>query len=181
MSHLPRRTLAGSFPLILHLLPMAVCLWVYAYPGSLPRVTAFAVIGIYLCFQMVVLAALRQRVKGWKPAGNWSLGRAGLPINIAALLYGIAAMAVLALPAKEATGLSFVDKWIVLVGLATILATGLLYMLIARPYNRSNAPENDALAVAHQRQQSHPPTGSALLEGDPEYPERSTPPQATKH
>ncbi|MFF3976536.1 APC family permease [Streptomyces sp. NPDC001828] len=166
--------------LVACLLPMAVCLWVYAYPGSLPRVTAFAVIGIYLCFQMVVLAALRQRIKGWKPAGNWSLGRAGLPINIAALLYGIAAMAVLALPANDTTGLSFADKWIVLVGLATILATGLLYMLIARPYNRSNTPENDALAIAHQRQESPPPTDSALPEEDPAYPERSTRPQATK-
>ena len=51
---------------------------------------AFAVLGIYVAFQMVVLASLRQRIRGWKPAGPFSLGRWGFVVNVAALAYGVA-------------------------------------------------------------------------------------------
>lgn len=55
------------------LLPVIICVWVYFQPDNLSRITAFAVIGIYISFQMVVLAALRQRLKGWKPMGSGPL------------------------------------------------------------------------------------------------------------
>ena len=32
----------------------------------------------------VMLAALRQRLKGWRPAGNWNLGRYGFAVNVLA-------------------------------------------------------------------------------------------------
>src|SRR3712207_9541118 len=56
---------------------LLICLFVFWRPDSLARVTAFAVLGIYVAFQAVVLAALRQRLKGWHPAGRWNLGRWG--------------------------------------------------------------------------------------------------------
>lgn len=59
------------------LLPVIICVWVYFQPDNLSRITAFAVIGIYISFQMVVLAALRQRLKGWKPAGSGPLAVGG--------------------------------------------------------------------------------------------------------
>ena len=49
-------------------------------------------LGIYVAFQSVVLASLRQRIKGWKPAGPFNLGKAGFVVNIVALAYGIFAM-----------------------------------------------------------------------------------------
>jgi len=128
--------------------PMVISLWLYFKPESIVAVTAFAVLGIYVCFQMVVLAALRQRLKGWRPAGPWSLGGAGLLVNIAALIYGVAAMVLLALPGDAS--LPFVDRWIVLIGLTVVLAVGGVYMLVARPYGNSDAPEDDALQVAEQ-------------------------------
>ena len=47
-----------------------ICVYAYVAPDQLPRVKAFAVLGIYIAFEAVVLAALRQRIKGWRPAGN---------------------------------------------------------------------------------------------------------------
>ena len=47
---------------------------------ALTSIVSFAILGIYLGFQMVVLAALRARLKGWEPSGvvhPRSLGAAG--------------------------------------------------------------------------------------------------------
>ena len=49
-------------------------------------------------FQMVVLAALRARLKGWVPSGKYQLGRWGMPVNVAALVYGVVAMINMAWP-----------------------------------------------------------------------------------
>jgi hypothetical protein len=40
------------------------------------------------------------------------------------------------------------DKWVVLLGAAIVVGGGLLYMLAARPYRRSDAPSGDAIATA---------------------------------
>lgn len=134
-------------------LPIMMCLIAFYLPESLNRITAFAVIGIYLSFSMVVLAALRQRLKGWKPAGQWTLGAFGWPVNIAALAFQVWGMYLLAQPGGE--DVPFLDRWIVLIGLATVLIVGLVYMTIAKPYGRSDAPEDDAIAYARQLQAAH--------------------------
>ncbi len=128
--------------------PLALAALVFFMPDSLPRITAFAVAGIYVAFQLVVLAALRQRLRGWRPAGQWSLGSWGMAVNVAALLYGIAAVGLLAWPGDA--GLPLLDRWIVLIGLAAVIASGAVYMVVARPYEGSTAPEDDALEVAEQ-------------------------------
>ncbi|CAN5180679.1 amino acid permease [soil metagenome] len=128
--------------------PLAICVIVYLMPGSLSRVTAFAVVGIYVCFQMVVLAALRQRMKGWRPGGVWTLGRLGLPITCLALVWGVLGIVVLSWPG--ARDLMFLDRWIVLIGLFAVVALGATYMVLKRPYLRLNGPSGDAVAVADQ-------------------------------
>ncbi|WP_279051894.1 APC family permease [Cedecea davisae] len=127
------------------LLPMVICVWVYFQPDNLSRITAFAVIGIYISFQMVILAALRQRLKGCKPAGEWTLGSWGMLVNVMALAYGIGGIWLLAQPADST---NFIDRWTVLVGLALIVGSGLAYMALARPFGHSDAPENDAIEYA---------------------------------
>lgn len=124
---------------------MVICVWVYFQPDNLARITAFAVIGIYVSFQMVILAALRQRLKGWKPAGEWTLGSWGMLVNVLALAYGIGGIWLLAQLADSAT---FIDRWTVLIGLALVIGSGLIYMTIARPFGHSDAPENDAIEYA---------------------------------
>ncbi|MBJ3558727.1 amino acid permease [Salmonella enterica subsp. enterica serovar Derby] len=127
------------------LLPVIICVWVYFQPDNLSRITAFAVIGIYISFQMVVLAALRQRLKGWKPAGEWTIGGWGVIVNVLALAYGLCGIWLLAQPADSS---DFIDRWTVLFGLAIVVGSGLNYMFLTRPFGRSAAPENDAIAYA---------------------------------
>ena len=124
---------------------IAVLVWMNA--DLLYPVTAFAVLGIYVAFQMVVLASLRQRLRGWKPAGPFTLGRWGLVVNVVALAYGVFAMVLLATPGTSGDP---VTDWIVLIGLGVVLATGLAYLLLARPDRKSGAPEGDAIEVANE-------------------------------
>ncbi len=131
--------------LVACLVPLAICVYIYLEPGALVPVTAFAVLGIYICFQMVVLAALRQRLRGWRPAGEFSLGGAGTVVNALALAYGLVAIVLLARPGSEG---SFVDRWTSLLGLGVVLVVGLAYLLIARPTRHSRAPQGDAREVA---------------------------------
>ena len=127
-------------------IPVLLCLVIYLGPAALlNQVTAFAVLGIYVAFQAVVLASLRQRVKGWRPAGPFNLGRAGFVVNVAALVYGVAAMVLLAWPGRSGV---FLNDWIVLIGLGIVGGTGLLYLFIARPDRHSTAPQGDAIQVA---------------------------------
>jgi amino acid transporter len=128
------------------LIPIVICAYVYLFPDQLPRVTAFAVLGIYIAFQAVVLAALRQRIRGWRPAGDWNLGTWGMVINVLALCYGVFAMILLIKPVESGT---FLDKWIVAIGLLVVVGAGLIYMIVARPYRHSgDIAEDDAIEVA---------------------------------
>ena len=147
LSHMSERHAVPTNALLVAcVVPILICLYVYAVPDQLPRITAFAVLGIYIAFQAVVLAALRQRLKGWRPAGNWNLGRYGFAVNVVALCYGIFAMVLLLKPGD--TG-SFLDRWVVAIGLAIVLVTGLLYLMIARPDRHSDdVGEGDAIEVA---------------------------------
>jgi len=147
MSKISKHSVPDNAMMVSCLLPVIICVWVYFQPDSLARITAFAVIGIYISFQMVVLAALRQRLKGWKPAGEWTVGSWGIIVNVLALAYGLCGIWLLAQPAA---GESFVDRWTVLVGLAIVIISGLLYMFITKPFGRSNAPENDAIEYARK-------------------------------
>lgn len=125
-------------------IPLLLAVLVYL-GASLVQITAFAVLGIYVAFQSVVLASLRQRIKGWKPAGPFNLGMWGTVINVAALAYGIFAIYLLIQPGASGV---FLDDWIALIGLAVVMGTGLLYLLIARPDKKSDDAEGDAIEVA---------------------------------
>jgi amino acid transporter len=149
LSHMStRHKVPTNALLVACIVPIVICLFVYWRPDSLARVTAFAVLGIYLAFQAVVLAALRQRLRGWRPAGLWNLGRWGIVVNIAALAYGIFAIILLAKPTDAD---NFLDRWIVIIGATLVIVTGLAYMFIAKPYDNSEGiPEGDAIEVAEQ-------------------------------
>ncbi|RBY89215.1 amino acid permease [Blastococcus sp. TBT05-19] len=164
LSHVSsRHAVPTNALLVVCVVPVLIALFVYFQEGVLARVTAFAVLGIYVSFQAVVLAALRQRLKGWRPAGLWNLGNAGLVVNVLALAYGVFAIILLLKPAPGTE--TFVDRWIVAIGLAVVAGTGLLYLVIARPDRHSaDIPEGDAREVAHQLQQIRRGTGVAARE-----------------
>jgi amino acid transporter len=155
-----RHAIPANALLVACIIPILICIYVYMFPDQLPRVTAFAVLGIYIAFQSVVLAALRQRMKGWRPAGDWNLGRWGMIVNIAALCYGVFAMILLLKPPPGTE--AFMDKWVVAIGLLFVVVSGLIYMAMARPYRHSDAiGENDAIEVAEllrgMRESGHRP------------------------
>lgn len=143
-----RHAVPANALLVSCLIPMVICGYVYVFPDQLPRITAFAVLGIYIAFQAVVLAALRQRMWGWRPAGDWNLGRWGTFVNVAALGYGVVAMILLLKPADTGT---FLDRWIVAIGLIVVVGAGFVYMALARPYRHSDdIGEGDAIEVAQK-------------------------------
>jgi amino acid transporter len=131
------RTLARVNPRF-HMPPVAVAVTaiVPALITLLPsatvyRVIAFAVTGIYTGFQLVVLAAVIARARGWRPAGAFTLGRWGWLVNVGGLVYGVAAIVVLS--SKAPYGTTFVLKWLVPLSVGVVAAVGILYLLAFRP------------------------------------------------
>ncbi|MFC9545643.1 APC family permease [Streptomyces sp. NPDC014603] len=125
------------------LVPAAVVLGSKFSEDALTKIVSFASLGIYLGFQMVVFAALRARLKGWQPSGAYRLGKWGLPVNIAALVYGITGIVTMAWPRTPEA--PWYDNYIVLLSGAVVVGLGLLYMAIHPAYGRSDAPYDDAI------------------------------------
>jgi amino acid transporter len=123
--------------------PVAALIWTGLIPAAIASlghwlqdavntIISFAAIGIYIAFQMVVLAALVARVRGWKPSGKFSLGAWGWPVNVAALVYGTGAVLNMLWPRSPN------DPWYVNYAMpvttAVVVAAGLAYMLTLRPH-----------------------------------------------
>lgn len=110
---------------------------------AITKIISFAALGIYIGFQMVVLAALRARLKGWVPSGKYSLGKWGLAVNIAALVYGVTAMINMAWP--RTPDAPWYDNWIVALSAAVVIGVGLVYMTVHPLHDKSTAPYSDAI------------------------------------
>lgn len=132
--------------LVAAVVPAVIVIGSKVSEDALAKIISFASLGIYIGFQMVVLAALRARLKGWRPSGKYRLGAWGLPVNIAALAYGITAMVNMAWP--RTPGVPWYDDYIVLLSAAVVIGTGLVYMAVHRTYGRSDAPFSDAVPSA---------------------------------
>jgi amino acid transporter len=132
--------------------PAVIVLGSVVSTKALTSIVSFAILGIYLGFQMVVLAALRARLKGWVPSGSFTLGAWGLPVTIAALTYGVLTMINIAWPRTPEA--AWYDNWLVALSAVVGVGVGLLYMTIAKPYLRSEARHGDAVPIAgtHQKE-----------------------------
>jgi amino acid transporter len=127
-------------------IPSAIILATYNSPSALTKIIDFAVVGIYIGFQLVVLAALMARTRGWKPAGAFTLGGWGLPVNIIALAYGVGAIVNLSWP--RTPGATWYNNYIVIVSALAVAAVGVIYMILLRPHMKGDAPAGDAVAAA---------------------------------
>jgi len=112
-------------------------------PNALTLIISFAVLAIYVAFQLVVFAALVARLRGWRPAGKWTLGGFGIVVNVAALVYGVAAAINLAWP--RTPGVPWYQNYSVLLGTVVVLGVGLIYLLAARPADHLEVPAGDAI------------------------------------
>ncbi|WP_432106374.1 APC family permease [Streptomyces sp. AA1529] len=111
--------------------------------NALTKIVSFAILGIYGSFQMVVLAALRARLKGWRATGEFTLGRWGLLVNGAALAYGI--FAIVNICWARTPEEPWYSNYIVLLSGGVVVAAGLVYMFTTHHYGRGDAPSGDAV------------------------------------
>jgi amino acid transporter len=137
--HVPANALVvmGAIPAVIAL----SSLWLQ---DAITTIISFAAVGIYISFQMIVLAALVARAKGWRPSGPFTLGGWGWLVNLAALGYGVGAIVNILWPRPGTPE----DPWYTVYGmLATtvgVVLLGAIYMVLAKPYERGNAPAGDA-------------------------------------
>lgn len=130
-------------------IPIVIVVGSQVSDNALTRIVSFAALGIYLGFMMVVLAALRARLKGWVPSGRFSLGTWGLLVNVAALVYQIAASVNMAWP--RTPDAPWYDNYLVLLSAAIVVGVGLLYLFLGNPHDRSDAPHGDAIEMGSKR------------------------------
>ncbi len=109
-------------PAVITLLPSA----------TVAIIIAFAVVGIYVGFQSVVLASIIARRRGWRPSGSFTLGRWGMLVNVVGLVYGVSAILILSYKSGEGYEVFF-DRWLVPISTGVVFLLGLAYLLIVRP------------------------------------------------
>jgi len=128
--------------LIAGIIPALIIIAGMFLQDAIATVISFATAGIYLAFQMVVIAALYARFRGWVPGGSFSLGKWGLPVNLVALVYGVGALLNIVWPRSPD------QPWFVnygmLVTIAGVFFTGFLYMAVRKTHDRGEAPAADA-------------------------------------
>ncbi len=127
------------------IIPAALIVGSILSTHPLDKLIRFGTVGVYLAFQMVVLAALRARMKGWKPSGKYRLGRWAMPVNVAALCYGVAAIINISWPRTPDS--PWYDNYVVLLMSAGIIGLGLVYMVTGRPQRKGFDSDADAEAV----------------------------------
>jgi amino acid transporter len=144
--HVPANAL-----IVMGAIPAVIALSALWLANAINTIISFAAVGIYIAFQMIVLAALIARAKGWRPAGPYTLGAWGIPVNVLALLYGVAAIVNILWPRPQ----SAADPWYAVYGMSAttvgVMLIGAAYMVFAKPYERGNAPAGDAHLLAAQK------------------------------
>jgi len=101
--------------------------------ATVARIITFAVVGIYISFQLVVLAVLVARQRGWRAGGAFTLGKYGPLVNLTALVYGVASIVILSIKTPHVAGAGFFDRWLVPISAAIVGAVGLAYLLAFKP------------------------------------------------
>ncbi len=140
--HVPANAL-----IVMGAIPAAIALSAMWLQDAIATIISFAAVGIYISFQMIVLAALLARNKGWRPAGPYTLGRWGYLVNLLALTYGVGAIVNILWP-RSPDDPWYVDYGMLVTTIGVIILGG-IYMVVARPYERGNAPAGDAHLI-HQ-------------------------------
>jgi len=138
-SHVPANALIlmGAIPALITL----SALWLQ---DAIATIISFAAVGIYISFQMIILAALIARVRGWRPTGPFTLAGWGWLVNFIALAYGLSAIINILWPRPATPN----DPWYVAYGMLVttvgVIILGGIYMMLVKPYERGNAPAGDA-------------------------------------
>jgi amino acid transporter len=138
----PGKHVPATALVVMGAVPALIALSALWLQDAIATIISFAALGIYISFQMVVFAALLARIKGWRPAGPYTLRGWGSIVNVVALLYGVGAIVNILWP-RSADQPWYVNYGILVTALGVVVL-GLLYMIVARPYERGFAPAGDA-------------------------------------
>src|ERR1700678_1283321 len=128
--------------IVMGAIPALIALSALWLQDAITIIISFAAVGIYISFQMIVLAALIARTKGWRPLGPFSLGAWGWCVNVLALAYGVGAIVNILWPRNP--GDPWYSNYSMLVTTVGIMVLGAFYMVAAKPYEHGNAPAGDA-------------------------------------
>jgi amino acid transporter len=123
-------------------IPAVIALSALWLQDAITIIISFAAVGIYISFQMIVLAALIARSKGWRPAGPFTLGAWGWCVNLLALAYGVSAIVNILWPRSPND--PWYSNYSMLVTTVGIMVLGAIYMVGWKPYEHGNAPAGDA-------------------------------------
>lgn len=142
-----------SFALIISgVIPAAIVCLGFFMLDAVATIVGFAAIGIYITFQLIVIAALIARAKGWRPNGQFNLGAWGLLVNIGALIYGVSAIINMVWP--RSPDAAWYINYSMILTTVVVMGTGLLYMWLARPYDKGTAPAGDAWKFSKPKAES---------------------------
>jgi len=134
--------LPAAFSLLVHFTPAKpLHILFFTWPANVNALfvlVSFAVSGIYLSFQMVVLASLISRARGWRPDGAFQLGRWAWPVTIGALVWGVGMLIQILLPTglDSPKGALFNYDWMTTVVILVIAAIGGVYYVSSKPQDR---------------------------------------------
>lgn len=142
----PGRHVPATALIVMGAIPALIALSALWLQNAIATIISFAAVGIYISFQMIVLAALIARARGWRPAGPFTLGAWAWPVNVLALAYGLGAIVNILWP--RSPGEPWYANYGMLVTTLAVMGIGGLYMTLARPYERGNAPAGDAHELA---------------------------------
>ncbi|MER7933622.1 MULTISPECIES: amino acid permease [unclassified Streptomyces] len=133
----PRTGMPGAPAVVVGVLAAALLLLNFASPDAFLAIGTTCIVMLYLAYAMVTGPLLVRRLRGEFRAGGtdetgaplFSLGRWGVPVNAAALLYGLAMSVNLAWPREavyDPSGGHWYFRWFtVLFLIATVVAGGL--------------------------------------------------------
>ncbi|MFI0774429.1 APC family permease [Streptomyces sp. NPDC021212] len=114
LAHVHPRFQTPVLPAILiGLVAVAILVININQPQIFSIVTSIAIIMIYMAYLLVTMPMLVRRLRGrWRPAtGRFSLGRFGLPVNVVAVLWGLAMSVNLAWPRAEVYNATGPQHW----------------------------------------------------------------------
>ncbi|QHC61471.1 amino acid permease [Rathayibacter festucae] len=142
----PRRRTPVAPAVLIGVLAVLILVVNIGTPEIFTAVTSVAVILIYLAYLLVTVPLLLRRLRGrWPtadaPAGYFSLGRLGLPVNVVAVLWGAAMAVNLAWPRVEVYGDGPL-RWIALIVVGAVVTVGLAWFRLRGRHHLGVLPEH---------------------------------------
>lgn len=109
------------------------------HTAAIGSMITFGTAAIYVSFLLTAIAALTARVRGtWRPAGAVQLGRAGLLLNVGAVVWLAFETVNIAWPRESLAppDAPFYQVWAAPLVLLVIAGAGIAYLALAKPHRR---------------------------------------------